>query len=150
MWRKLRQAGAICYQQGVAVLPMNLWNRTFLEELRSEIHGFDGEASILRFSFTDERDEQKLVAQFNEQVRSACQKMSEGLSDLLREMENPSALGYLRTRKRTGFFEKARSHYESFKRHGFFQAPLDQSVGHAVESLLAKIENYIRSFDLVK
>lgn len=150
IWRKLKQAGAICYQQGIAVLPMNMWNKTYLEGLRKEIHLFGGEATILGVTFSDKCDEEKLVTQFNDNVRSACLEMSHGLSELLREIEQPASLGHLRKKQEAGFFEKVRSHYESYKRHGFFQAPLDQSVGRAVENLLVKIENCIHGYDLVK
>ncbi|MFT8888311.1 MAG: Chromate resistance protein ChrB [Ethanoligenens sp.] len=150
VWRKLKQAGAICYQQGMAVLPMNMWNNTYLESLRGEIRLFGGEATVLRVNFTDKQDEEKLVEHFNDNVRSVCQEISCSLRDFLTEVEQSSQMGYLKKRQDIGFFERARNHYEAFKRHGFFQAPLDQSLGNAVESLLFKIENHIRGYHFVK
>lgn len=150
VWRKLKQAGAICYQQGMAVLPMNMWNHTFLENLKGEIQMFGGEASVLCVNFVDKQDEEKLVDQFNTNVRSVCQEISCGLREFLDDMEQPSRIGYMRKRQDTGFFVRARNHYEAFKRHGYFQAPLDQSLGHAVENLLQKIDNCIRSYHLAK
>lgn len=150
VWRKLKQAGAICYQQGLAVLPMNMWNNTYLQNLRAEIHLFGGEASVLRFNFIDRQDEEKLVGQFNDNVRLACQEISSALRDFLKEVEHPQPAGYIRKRQDAGFFEKARNHYEAFKRHGFFQAPLDQSLGRAVENLLLKIENHMHGYHLAK
>lgn len=140
----------MCYQQGMVVLPMNMWNKTFLEGLRGEIHLFGGEASVLRFNFTDRQDEEKLVKQFNDNVRSVCQEICSELRDFLQEVEQPASIGYRRKRQDIGFFERARNHYEAFKRHGYFQAPLDQSLGYVVESLLLKIENYMHSYHLAK
>lgn len=149
VWRKLKQAGAIFYQQEMAVLPMNMWNSTFLEGLKGEIQTFGGEASVLRVSFVSKQDEEKLVGLFNDNVRSVCQEISRELRDFLHTVEQPSQTGKRKCQS-IGFFERSRNHYEAFKRHGYFQAPLDQNLGHVVESLLLKIEQYMHRYHLAK
>lgn len=150
VWRKLKQAGAIFYQQGVAILPMNPWNHTYLEGLRKEVRMFGGEASVLSLCITDKEDEDTLIGQFNENMRSACQEITRCLLDCLDGLDAQPPLGLRARSQNMGFFEKARRNYETFKRHGFFQAPLDVSVGRVVESLLGKVEKRTRGIGLAK
>lgn len=139
VWRKLKQAGAIFYQQGVAVLPMNPWNHTYLEGLREEIRKCGGEAAVLSVRISDKEDEDALIAQFNENMRSVCQGITRCLLDCLDGLDAPSP-GLRARRQSMGFFEKARRSYESCRRHGLFQAPLDPSAGRTLETLMGKVE----------
>ncbi|HCC00898.1 MAG TPA: hypothetical protein DEP42_06775 [Ruminococcaceae bacterium] len=150
VWRKLKQAGAICYQQSIVILPMNMWNRTFLEGLCKEIRIRGGEAAILQVNLLEQQEERRLIDQFNQNMQEACQEISRSLLEVLDNAKQFPRLAQLKHRQEVSLAVKARKSYEKYKRHGFFQAPLDQEIGRMVESLLTKIENYLHSYDLVK
>ena len=81
VWRKLKEAGAVYYKQGVTVLPYQKDKLAFFLKLSERIREMGGEASIIEISFFDPADERELIRKFVEQSTEEYREM---ISDCMR------------------------------------------------------------------
>lgn len=93
VWRKLKEMGAIRYQQGVVFLPRSERFIEVVTELKEDIIRFGGEASIADVRFFDPKDENALAIKFNDNIRSACKEVERFLKNLSEEVEKIRATG---------------------------------------------------------
>jgi hypothetical protein len=149
VWRTLKKAGAIHYQQGVAMLPRNERFLQFMQELKSEISSYGGEAVLAQLNFMDKRDDQNAVNEFNESLSQEYFGIKETGSKIWNEVEisrkdNLLNLAFLEDSLST--LKKLKSAYEAIKLRDCFKVSLRERIDEQIESLLRKVEYYYNEF----
>ncbi len=66
VWRKLKKIGAANIQQSMWLMIYTQENYAFLQGITEDIEANQGAAYLMESVFSDERQEQKVIAQFNE------------------------------------------------------------------------------------
>lgn len=140
VWRKLKEAGAVYYKSGVAVLPYQKESLSFFRRLSDKIKGMGGEASIIEISFIDQKDEKELIDKFIEQSKqeyrdmlTECRKIYDALLDSALSEEEMDKL-------RDGDLAKLARKYKRIRSRDFFQLPLAQEIEYG----LTDIETVLR------
>jgi hypothetical protein len=140
VWRKLKEAGAVYYKSGMAVLPYRKEELSFFRWLSEKINGIGGEASIIEICFIDQKDERELIEKFIEQskqeyreVLTQCRKIYDAL--LMSKMGKEEIEKLLE-----GDLLKLAKKYKRIRSRDFFKLPLAQEIEYG----LADIEAILR------
>jgi hypothetical protein len=89
VWRKLQQLGAISLQDAIWVLPKSTRNQEQFEWLASEIHEFQGQATLWEAKALSAGDEAGLRRQFVDAAETIYHEIIESLKSTERD---PSSL----------------------------------------------------------
>ena len=104
VWRHLRQLGAQSTAPGLAVLPDREENATAFEALAGDVRRFGGEALLIRFSFLEQADEDKLQKRFaaaaEREEQTLLRRFTE-LTDQLKKRPGKPSASILRELKRS-------------------------------------------------
>lgn len=140
VWRKLKEAGAVYYKPGVAVLVCRKGEIDFFRRLSEKIKGMGGEASIIEISFIDPRDERELIERFIEQSKQEYREILEDCRKLHDELMHSSADRTDLNRLREGDLVKLAKRYKRIRSRDFFKLSLAQEIEYG----LADIEAVLR------
>ena len=150
VWRKLKKAGAIHYQQGVAMLPHNDQFLKFMNALKSEISSYGGEAVLAQLNYMDECDNQKAIDEFNAALSQEYCGIKETGCRIWDEIEqsrtdNLLSLAFLEERLTT--LKRLKNAYEKVKLRDCFKVNLRERIDDHIETLLQKAEYCYNEFN---
>lgn len=150
VWRKLKEMGAIRYQQGVVFLPRSERFIEVVTELKEDIIRFGGEASIADVRFFDPKDENALAMKFNDNIRSACKEVERFLTNLSEEVEKIRATGkttqaFLEDKLRT--LKKHKKLLEEIRKRDHFKTGYSKPAVRLFDSLFHTVEGSMRKAD---
>ena len=91
VWRKLKELGAVAFNHGIAVLPKSSTRVSELVMLCERIKELGGEAAIIEMSFINTRDEQQMIARFEEQSRQEYSALLDKCDSLLGKIKAKTA-----------------------------------------------------------
>jgi len=104
VWRHLRALGAQITAPGLAVLPDRKENAEAFEALAADVRRFGGETLLIRFSFVEPADEEKLQKRFAAAAareEQALLRRCTELTDQLEKREGKPSAALLRELKRS-------------------------------------------------
>lgn len=134
VWRKLKEAGAVYYKQGVAILPYQKDKLAFFLKLSERIRNMGGEASIIEISFFDPADERELIAKFIDQSTAEyrellmdCLKLRDGLRQSPEQM--------IVQLKREDTLRKLVNKYSRIRARDHFHLPLSREVEYGLRDI---------------
>jgi hypothetical protein len=87
IWRKLKRSGAVFFQDAVWILPSNSRAEEQLRWLAAEILEMGGEASLWEAEMAFPRQDEALIARFNEQVDGGYQAIQDALQSPEADLE---------------------------------------------------------------
>ena len=143
VWRRLKDVGAVYYQQGMVILPHTERLLAYVTALRSDIIRFGGEASVVTMHFLDEEDENAVVAQFVENVRSDYNELERlflRVTDDIERFRSAGKLTQAMLEEKLGVLRKARRVYEKLRQRDHFKALSGQKIEELMKISLAKID----------
>jgi hypothetical protein len=136
VWRRLRLLGAVYLQQSVCVLPA-------LPEVRKEVSRFadrvrrdGGSVRVLGIQFTDEAEQQRLIAEFNQARDSEYREVLERLPSFLQELDMERQRGrmtYAEVEESEADLERFRAWVAKIAKRDHFHAPLGEEARPAIE-----------------
>lgn len=135
VWRKLKEAGAVYYKSGVAVLPYRKAEVEFFRRLSEKIKGMGGEASIIEISFIDQKDERELIERFIQQTREEYREILAEcgkLHDML--LSSPMDREELEKLHEATLIKLAKK-YKRIRSRDFFKLPLAQEIEYGLEDI---------------
>lgn len=93
IWRTIKDLGAVYLQQGVALLPYeeNLCN--ILKKLREEVNNLGGKSTLSELTFINEEDEEKIIAEFHEQINEEYNEFEDNCQRLIYELDRETEIG---------------------------------------------------------
>lgn len=149
VWRALKKIGALYYQQGVAMLPRSEHFLEFMQELRSEIDAFDGDAVLANFNFMYQGDNKHATDEFNASLSREYVSIEETGNKIWDEIEsnrkaNLLTLSYLE--ECLSMLNKLKKSYETVKLRDCFKIRLLERIDEHIETLLKKVQSYYNDF----
>ena len=87
VWRKLKELGAVYFESGVALLPLNDNTLARMRDLRADILRFGGSASLTSMEFLYPEDEEAAVQRFNESIRNDYGEVERMFQKILTDVE---------------------------------------------------------------
>ena len=134
VWRKLKEAGAVYYKQGVAILPYQKEKLAFFLRLTEKIRGMGGEASIIEISFFDPADERELIGRFIEQSSAEYRELLSECQRMLEELRRCPDQQIARI-KQEDLLRKMVNKYACIRARDHFRLPLSGDVRYGMQSI---------------
>lgn len=146
IWRKIKEKGAIYFQQGVATLPYQQEGIDFFSKLKEDIIRFGGEASIVSVNFLDEEDHARIIRQFNENIRAEYSKLEISLNRMRDDLDaiyriHRMNVEYLESK--LSILKNVKKDYEMIKKRDYFKFISNSELEKAIESVQTLVNNYI-------
>lgn len=149
VWRKLKKAGALYYQQGLAMLPRSEHFLEFSKELKKEIISNGGQMLIANFSFIDDDDAKNAVDEFNSGLSREVMNIKK-IEDKIRldieNTENSNLLTASFLEEKLNMINKLKKAYETIKQRDCFKISLSERLDEHIDSLLQKVQHYYNEF----
>lgn len=146
VWRKLKEIGAVYFQQSVAVLPSSDYLLHYLEELREKILQFGGEASIVSMNFLNAADENAVTARFNENIKSDYHEIEKLILALVDEIESIHSKGEMtqeRLLDELSALNRSRKAFEKILLRDHFKTKYHEKVEHMIQTSLDRINYFL-------
>lgn len=134
VWRKLKEAGAVYYKQGVAVLPYQKDKLAFFLRLSEKIREMGGEASIIEISFFDPADERELIAKFIEQTTAEYRELITECLKLRDELRR-SPEEMIDRLKQEDILRKLVNKYSRIRARDHFRIPISSEVEYNLQDI---------------
>lgn len=144
VWRRLKDLGAVYFESGVALLPMQADMTARMEELRADILRFGGHATLASMRLLRPEDDSALILRFNEAVRAEYDEVGQifrRLADACRaagEGRHPALCpdGLLTSLRRAGRM------WEKIREKDYFRSPAGLEAETAYREAAARVEEY--------
>lgn len=146
VWRKLREAGAIYFQQSVALLPSGETQIGFFQEMKRLISSYGGEAALISMDFMSPEDEEKAVEQFNANVSSDYGEVEKVFVNIMKELDgihqsHVMSLALLEDRLQQ--IRRTKILYEKIKLRDYFRSRMSDRMEQTIETVVNRIDSYI-------
>ncbi|WP_312643569.1 Chromate resistance protein ChrB [Hydrogenoanaerobacterium sp.] len=91
VWRKLKDVGAVAVNQGISLLPKGSKKVSELVLLCEKIKSLGGEAAIIEMNFVNQKDEQAMIARFEQQSEQEYNDLIANCDNLLLKIKARSS-----------------------------------------------------------
>jgi len=145
VWRKLKQAGAINYQQSVWLLPDTAETHALFAALAKEIAEAGGTSSVMKGSTQNEADEKRITEEFTAARNSEYEEIMERCEDFWAEIEKETKrqnFNYAEVEENEVELAKLQKWFDLVKTRDFTGTEKQA----AVVAMLAKCEQLLREF----
>lgn len=127
------------------MLPRSEHFLQFMQELKSEINSYGGDALLANFNFVDSDDAQKAIDEFNAGLSQEYSGIKETSSEIWNEIENNRkadllSLAFLEEKLST--INKLKKSYEKIKLRDYFKINLRERVDEHIDTLFQKVQHY--------
>lgn len=142
VWRKLRSLGALYLQQSVCLLPARPQVVREVRRLADRIHHQGGQVRVLRMTFTDQGDEQAVIADLNVARDAEYAEVLERLPELRQELADECARGnatYAEVEESEADLERFRTWLGKIAARDYFAAPGGQAARDAIQEAAAEL-----------
>lgn len=150
VWRQLKKVGAIYLQQSVAVLPNSEHFCGIMEEIKTEILTYGGEATLMSFSFCDKKDAVTAYNSFNNGLSKEYDVIGEIENRIYSEIESTRKANHLTLeflRQKLNDLQKLRSSYNSVMLKDCYKLFISSSFGEHIDTLLLRVQKDIHEFE---
>lgn len=150
VWRQLKKAGAIYYQQCIAVLPNNEHFLAFFNGMKTQIVDCCGEAMIMNFHFIDEAETENAINLFNSNISQQYLDIADVIAEIKADIENINIkelqdIGILR--EKLSDLRKLRKNYNTIKLKDCFKQYILHRNEEYIDLLHQKVQQYIAEFE---
>ncbi|PZF86084.1 Chromate resistance protein ChrB [Jiangella anatolica] len=142
VWRKLRSLGALYLQQSTCLLPARPEVAREVRRLADRVRHQSGSIRILSMAFTDEAEEQAVIAEFNAARDAEYAEVLERLPSLRRELADERARGratYAEVEESEADLERFRAWLSKIATRDYFGASGGDVARGAVEEAAADL-----------
>lgn len=143
IWRKLRAAGAVYLQNGVAALPADAAGERVMRGVAQEIGGMEGFAHLFRGMLIGE--ESDLIGAFNAARDDEYGELLERCRDFHAELEKERAAGkftFAELEENEEDLFKLQAWFEKIRRRDRFAAPLSAEVERELKACREDLEDF--------
>jgi hypothetical protein len=136
VWRRLHLLGAVYLQQSVCVLPALPDVRKEVSRFAERIRRDGGTVRVLGIQLTDEVEQQRLIAEFNQARDNEYREVLERLPSFTQELNMERQRGrttYAEVEESEADLERFRSWVAKIAKRDYFQAPQGDEARQAVE-----------------
>ncbi len=142
VWRKLRALGALYLQQSVCLLPARPEVLREVRRLTDRIRHQGGTARVLSMTFTEQAEEQAVIAELNAARDAEYAEVLERLPELRRELADEQARGnatYAEVEESEADLQRFRTWLGKIAARDYFAAPAGQAARDAVEQAATEL-----------
>jgi hypothetical protein len=146
VWRKLRAAGAVYLQNGVAVLPADPGGERVMRGVVQEVREYEGNAYLVRGPLVG--DDEALVKAFDaardDEYREIVERCRDFHAELAKERE-AGKLTFAELEENEEDLAKLEAWFGKIRARDRFGAPLKEEAERAVAACRADLEAFARS-----
>lgn len=147
VWRKLKSAGALPFQQSVFILQSNKQSKSLFEELEIEVKARNGEARVSSIKFDSPKEEAEILERFRDQSDEEYQEFLGRCRDFHTELAKERAakhFTFAELEENEVELEKLKSWLHKIEGRDFFGA----SLARKARTALKKCDSDFARYDL--